>query len=97
MVDVGERMWRPVNEQVYLISHSNATETCRELDACFRFYDNQEPHQALVYETPAEVFHGGFNPPSEESELRKSSPEEVLVSLAGTACLSLNSTQMLSK
>ena len=28
------------------------------MEAYFRFYNNLRPHQALSYQTPAEVFHG---------------------------------------
>ena len=54
-----ERLWRTVEyEDVYLKAYVNAGEARRELGAYFRFYNNQRPHQALGYRTPAEVFHG---------------------------------------
>ncbi len=53
-----ERLWRTVKyEGVYLKAYANATEACRELSHYFRFYNDQRPHQALGYRTPAEVFH----------------------------------------
>ena len=55
-----ERLWRTVKyEEVYLKAYANSSEARRELGAYFRFYNDQRPHQALGYQTPAEVFHGG--------------------------------------
>ena len=42
---------------MYLKPYAYATEARRELSAYFRFYNDQRPHQALIYLTPAEVFH----------------------------------------
>ena len=83
-------------EEVYLKAHVSATEARRELNAYFRFYNNQRPHQALGYRTPAQVFHGTTIPPEEESKTWEGRPERVLVSSAGAAGLSLNSTSILS-
>ena len=53
-----ERLWRTVKyEQVYLKAYAYASEARRELGSYFRFYNDQRPHQALGYRTPAEVFH----------------------------------------
>ena len=96
-----ERLWRTVKyEEVYLKAYADATEARRELGAYFRFYNGQRPHQALGYRTPREVFQEAMpeamNVPGQESKQRRCSPEPVLVSLAGTAGLSLNSTSILS-
>ena len=92
-----ERLWRTVKyEDVYLKAYTSASEARRELGAYFRFYNNQRPHQALDYRTPAEVFHQVRNAPAEESKVTEAPPEQVLVSLAGAAGLSLNSTSILS-
>ena len=92
-----ERLWRTVKyEEVYLKAYTSASEARRELGAYFRFYNNQRPHQALGYRTPAEVFHQVRNAPAEESKVTEVPPEQVLVSLAGAARLSLNSTSTLS-
>ena len=48
---------------VYLKAYANSSEADRELGAYFRFYNDQRPHQALGYQTPAEVFHAGPTPP----------------------------------
>ena len=68
----------------------------RELGASSRFYNDQKPHQARGCRTPAEVFHRVMDDPWEESRVREGSPEQVLVSSAGPAGLSLNSTSTLS-
>ena len=82
--------------RVYLKAYADAHEARRGLGAYFRFYNNQRPHQALGYRTPADVFHQVRNAPSEESKVTETPPEQVLVSLAGAAGLSLNSTSILS-
>ena len=88
-----ERLWRTVKyEEVYLKAYANATEARRELSAYFRFYNDQRPHQALGYRTPAEVFHEARNATVDRSKLTEGPPERVLASLAGAAGLSLNST-----
>ena len=76
-----ERLWRTVKyEEVYLKAYANATEARRELGAYFRFYNDQRPHQALGYRTPAEVFHEARNAPGKESKGAGGPPERVLVS-----------------
>ena len=89
-----ERLWRTVKyEEVYLKAYVNAVEARRELGACFRFYNNLRPHQALGYQTPAEVFHGEQDVRSEDSKDRRCAPGEGSESLAGP---SLNSALILS-
>ena len=93
-----ERLWRTVKcEEVHLKAYVNAVEGRRGLGAYFRFYNDQRPHQALGYRTPADVFHGAGNAPAEEPKTGEGSPEPVLVLSAGTAGLSLNSALILSK
>ena len=92
-----ERLWRTVKyEEVYLKAYADAKEARRELGAYFRFYNDQRPHQALGYRTPAEVYHQAMNVQGEAPEERRCSPEPARVSLAGAAGLSLNSTSILS-
>ena len=84
-------------EEVYLKAYANASEARRELGAYFRFYNDQRPHQALGYRTPAEVFHQVTDVGEERAVQGKKSPiDQTLVSLAGAAGLSLNSTSVLS-
>ena len=92
-----ERLSRTVKyEEVYLKAYGNASEARRELGTYFRFYNDHRPHQALGYRTPADVFHGAGNASAEESKVTEGPPEQVLVSSAGAAGLSLNSTSILS-
>ena len=85
-------------EEVYLKAYVNAVEARRELGAYFRFYNDQRPHQALGYRTPAEVFHQETVVGEERAVQAKKSPiDQTLVSLAGAAGLSLNSTSVLPK
>ena len=78
-----ERLWRTVKyEEVYLKAYANATEARRELSSYFRFYNDQRPHQALGYRTPAEVFHEARNATGDRSKLAEGPPERMLVSYA---------------
>ena len=93
-----ERLWRTVKyEEVYLKAYADAKEARRELGAYFRFYNDQRPHQALGYRTPAELFHQVPDAAEEGAiQARDSSTHPALVSLEGAAGLSLNSTSILS-
>ena len=92
-----ERLWRTVKyEEVYLKAYTSASEARRELGAYFRFYNNQRPHQALGYRTPAEVFHGDPTVREEESKYRRCSDGPVSGSHAGVTGPSLNSALILS-
>ena len=93
-----ERLWCTVKyEEVYLKAYANASEARRELGAYLRFYNDQRPHQALGYRTPAEVFHQVTDVGEEGAVQAKESPiAQTLVSLAGAAGLSPNSTAILS-
>ena len=92
-----ERLWRTVKyEEVYLKAYASAGEARRELGVYFRFYNDQRPHQALGYSTPGEVFSEGRAPQNEESTAGRWSPEADVVSYAGAAGPSLNSTLILS-
>ena len=44
-------------EEVHLKAYDRAAIPRGGLRAYFRFYNNQRPHQALGYRTPAELFH----------------------------------------
>ena len=43
-------------EEVYLKAYRDGRDARNGLREYFRFYNNQRPHQALGYRTPAEVF-----------------------------------------
>ena len=53
-----ERLWRSVKyEEVYLKAYQDGRDARIGLGNYFRFYNNERPHQALGYRTPAEVFN----------------------------------------
>jgi putative transposase len=57
-----ERLWRSVKyEEVYPHHYQTMNEARDGLDAYFRFYNHERPHQALANQTPAEV-HGDVPP-----------------------------------
>ena len=52
-----ERLWRSVKyEEVYLKAYKDGREARAGIGSYFRFYNAERPHQALGYQTPAEVF-----------------------------------------
>lgn len=52
-----ERLWRTVKyEDIYLKRYETVSELKMGLAAYFRHYNHQRPHQALNYQTPAEVY-----------------------------------------
>ena len=92
-----ERLWRTVKyEEVYLKAYSNGREARVGLEAYFHFYNNQRPHQALGYRTPAEVFNGDSVKSTEHPTEGRRSPNRALVNLGNTAGLSLNNAPILS-
>src|SRR5947208_6492015 len=56
-----ERLWRTVKyEEVYIHDYHSPRETRQALTRYFEFYTHERLHQALDYQTPAEVyFHTG--------------------------------------
>jgi len=92
-----ERLWRTVKyEEVYLKAYSGGREAKAGLDAYFFFYNNQRPHQALGYRTPAEVLNGDLAPSDERSINGKWTPSRALADLGKTAGLSLSFAPNLS-
>jgi len=54
-----ERLWRTVKyEEVYLKDYENAAVAETSLGQYLRFYNEERPHQALGYRTPATVYQG---------------------------------------
>ena len=52
-----ERLWRSVKyEEVYLKAYQTVAEARTGINAYLEFYNQQRPHQALGYRTPAEVY-----------------------------------------
>ena len=87
-----ERLWRTVKyeEVLYLKAYSNGREAKAGLNAYFRFYNTQQPHQALGYRTPAEVFSCGSDTSPEQATERGWSPDTALVYCVGATGPSLN-------
>ena len=83
-------------EEVHLKAYASVLEAQRGLEDYFRFYNDLRPHQALGYQTPAEVFHGEQGFQEEESCGRRCPPGTGAESPAGAPKLSLNSTLILS-
>jgi putative transposase len=54
-----ERLWRSVKyEEVYLHEYATPREARQGLARYFDFYNHARPHQALSYQTPAQVYFG---------------------------------------
>jgi putative transposase len=52
-----ERLWRSVKwEEVYLHDYQTVADAVSGLARYFQFYNHERPHQALDYQTPAQVF-----------------------------------------
>ena len=52
-----ERLWRSLKyEEVYLKAYTGGRDARIGIGEYFRFYNTERPHQALEYQTPAEVF-----------------------------------------
>jgi putative transposase len=55
-----ERFWRTIKyEDIYLKGYLTPKEVFAGLAAYVPFYNTERPHQALDYQTPAVVYHGG--------------------------------------
>lgn len=52
-----ERLWRSLKyEEIYLNEYETVKDAIAAIDAYFRFYNEERPHQALEYKTPLEVW-----------------------------------------
>lgn len=52
-----ERLWRSVKyEEVYIKDYQSVSEAVQNLRAYFTFYNHERLHQALDYQTPAQVY-----------------------------------------
>ena len=92
-----ERLWHKVKyEEIHLKAYAGAAEARKELGAYFHFYNNQRPHQALGYRTPAQVLFGHREAVGDRKSSRKWSKEPVLVIDPAAAGLSLKSAPLLS-
>ena len=88
-----ERLWRTVKyEEVY----TGGSQAKTRLEVYFHLYNNQRPHQALGYRTPAEAFHGNLAPSVERSINGKWAPSRALADPGKMAGLSLDFAPNLS-
>jgi len=56
-----ERLWRSLKyEEIYLKAYTSIAEARNGIGEWFVFYNDERPHQALAYKTPAEVFARGL-------------------------------------
>ena len=52
-----ERLWRSIKyEEVYLKAYQTVAEARAGIDPYLEFYNQERPHQAQGYRTPAEVY-----------------------------------------
>ena len=68
-----ERLWRRLKyEEVYLKAYAGGKEARAGIGEYFDFYNLERPHQALGYQTPAEVFINGKKTPILSGNLGRS-------------------------
>lgn len=57
-----ERFWRSLKyEDIYIKKYETVGALRNGLEAYFRFYNYERPHQSLAYATPAEIYFGNHN------------------------------------
>lgn len=56
-----ERLWRSLKyEEVYLKDYESVSAARQGISSYLTFYNQERPHQALGYQTPAEVYGVGI-------------------------------------
>jgi len=86
-----ERLWRTVKyEEVYLKAYQDGSDARAGIGEYFRFYDNERPHQAHGYRTPAELYAGAV----ENACINV--VESLVANTVGMAGLSLSKAPILS-
>jgi len=67
-----ERLWRSLKyEDIYLKDYVTVDELYEGLTRYFFFYNYERLHQALEYQTPYQVYHGGHETRSQSGRVRK--------------------------
>jgi putative transposase len=67
-----ERLWRTVKyEDIYTKGYATVAELETGLAEYFWFYNHERPHQALEYQTPAEVYSGNLEADVASVEVRQ--------------------------
>jgi putative transposase len=91
-----ERLWRSLKyEEVYLKAYAGGKEARAGIGEYFAFYNLERPHQALGYQTPAEVFINGKKTPA-PVDLVESRKPSTLAEPTETVGPALNSAFLLS-
>jgi putative transposase len=91
-----ERLWRSLKyEEVYLKAYTGGKEARAGIGGYFDFYNMERPHQALGYQTPAEVFINGKKTAS-PADLVESRRPSLLAEPTETVGPALNSAFLLS-
>ena len=92
-----ERLWRSLKyEEVYLKAYTGGRDARIGIGEYFRFYNTERPHQALEYQTPAEVFISNNHVVTQGNDVQSGNPLTSLEALeaAGPA---LNMAPILSE
>ncbi len=67
-----ERLWRTIKyEEVYLHEYTTPREARQSLSDYIEFYNNERPHQALGYQTPAAIYRRTETPRASETATTK--------------------------
>ncbi len=91
-----ERLWRSLKyEEVYLKAYTGGKEARAGIGEYFDFYNLERPHQALGYQTPAEVFING-NKTATLADLVESGKPSLLAEPTEIVGPALNSAFLLS-
>jgi putative transposase len=91
-----ERLWRSLKyEEVYLKAYTGGKEARAGIGGYFDFYNRERPHQALGYQTPAEVFINGKQTASPADIVESGKPSR-LAEPTETVGPALNSALLLS-
>lgn len=91
-----ERLWRSLKyEEVYLKAYAGGKEASAGIGGYFDFYNLERPHQALGYQTPAEVLINGKKTAS-PADLVESQKPSRLAEPTETVGPALNSAFLLS-
>jgi putative transposase len=91
-----ERLWRSLKyEEVYLKAYAGGKEARAGIGGYFDFYNLERPHQALGYQTPAEVFINGKKTASPVDLVESGKPSR-LAEPTETVGPALNSAFLLS-
>ncbi len=85
-----ERLWRSVKyEEVYLKAYQTVAEARTGINAYLEFYNQQRPHQAPGYRTPAEVYLSNHEAKEVMANEAGPTPEVMILNPLGRDSLNL--------